>query len=245
MLGSLKRRAAAIVHRWTAGLDPSIPAQEVRRRREFFYNAFMALSFNEIDGDYAEFGCSGGMTFAHAYQEAARHRHGARLWAFDSFQGLPRPAGDADAHPKWVEATMATALDQFHRDCAHHGVPRAAYEVVPGFYRDSLAAMGPTDEPTNIALAYVDCDLYSSTKEVLRFLMPRLNHGMIIAFDDYFCWSASQVSGERLAMLEFFSDGPWELVPYMQFGWHGMSFVVEDRRLTAHVVTRGRGASPA
>ena len=61
-----------------------------------------------------------------------------------------------------------------------------------------------------------------------KFLLPRLKHGMIIAYDDYFCWSATQLSGERRAQLEFFSRDPrWELVPFIQFGWHGQSFVVE------------------
>ena len=104
------------------------------------------------------------------------------------------------------------------------------FTTVPGFYDQSLAAFAPGDEPKNIALAYIDCDLYSSTKTVLEFLMPRIKHGMIIAFDDYFCWSKSQISGERKAMLEFFSNhARWSLLPYMQFGWYGNSFVVEDK----------------
>ena len=56
---------------------------------------------------------------------------------------------------------------------------------------------------------------------------------MIIAFDDYFCWSEAYISGERMAMLELFSGASdWNLVPYIQFGWHGLSFVVESKRLT-------------
>ena len=205
-------------------------------RKEFFYNAFKALSFNGIDGDYVEFGCWGGMTFALAYHEAAKHGHKAKLWAFDSFQGLPDAKESKDAHPRWVEGNMSTALDQFHELCASRGVPRNSYKVVPGFYDNTLRAMSDTEEPKNIALAYIDCDLYSSTKDVLEFLMPRLKHGMIIAFDDYFCWSASQVSGERMAMLELFAkSSEWNLLPYMQFGRHGLSFVIEDKRLTSHV----------
>jgi hypothetical protein len=96
--------------------------------------------------------------------------------------------------------------------------------------------MADDDAPINIALAYIDCDLYSSTKVVLQFLMPRLKHGMIIAFDDYFCWSTTQISGERMAMIESFSNNSqWELVPYIPFGWHGQSFVVEDKSLTNHI----------
>jgi O-methyltransferase len=215
-------------------------------RQEFFSNAFKALRFNGIDGDYAEFGSWGGMTFALAYEAARRGGHRANLWAFDSFQGLPSPQIEGDEHPEWQAGRLAMTLEEFHATCAENEIPRDAYNVVPGFYEDTLPTMSVTDEPTNIALAYVDCDLYSSTKAVLRFLEPRLKHGMIVAFDDYFCWSPSQISGERKALLEFASDQhKWEWTPYLQFGWAGTSFVIEDKKLTeaSTAVPRERPAS--
>ncbi|HEX9378549.1 MAG TPA: TylF/MycF/NovP-related O-methyltransferase [Gaiellaceae bacterium] len=215
-------------------------------RQEFFSNAFKALRFNGIDGDYAEFGSWGGMTFALAHQEARRRGHPAKLWAFDSFKGLPSPQVEADEHPEWRTGRLSTTLEEFHATCAKNDIPRDAYEVIPGFYENTLSTMSITDEPTNIALAYVDCDLYSSTRAVLRFLEPRLKHGMIVAFDDYFCWSPSQISGERKALLEVTSDeDKWEWTPYVQFGWHGASFVIEDKSLTeaaSTAVTRERPA---
>ena len=67
---------------------------------------------------------------------------------------------------------------------------------------------------------------------VLGFLAPRLKHGMILAFDDYYCWSPTAAAGERVAIAEVFAGHErWNLVPYLQFGWHGASFVVEDRAL--------------
>ena len=68
-------------------------------RKEFFYNAFKLLKFNEIDGDYVEFGCCGAMTFALAHHENVRHGNNAKLWAFDSFQGLPEQKSSKDSHP--------------------------------------------------------------------------------------------------------------------------------------------------
>jgi O-methyltransferase len=209
--------------------------QEGLWREAFFYNAFKALSYNGIDGDYVEFGCMG-RTFSMAYHESRRHNHEARLWAFDSFQGLPAPKETSDSHPRWKEGILRTSLDNFHAICASHGIPSADYNVVPGFYDQTLAHNSPDSLPANIALAYIDCDLYSSAQTVLQFLMPRLKHGMIIAFDDYFCWSASQLAGERKAMLECFSnDDTWALLPYVQYGWHGNSFVVEEKSLTASI----------
>jgi len=186
------KRLVPTVYRRNYNCNMSISERQRRGRQEFFYNAFKALSFNGIDGDYVEFGCCGGMTFALAYHEATKHGHKAKLWAFDSFQGLPAPKEAKDSHPKWVEHKMSTTLEQFHKLCAANQVPRDAYNVIPGFYDKTLPAMSCTDGPKDIALAYIDCDLYSSTKDVLEFLTPRLKHGMIIAFDDYFCWSATQ-----------------------------------------------------
>lgn len=216
--------------------------QEKYGRQTFFYNAFKALSFNGISGDYAEFGCCGGMTFGMAYQEATRHGHAARLWAFDSFQGLPPQAGAKDEHAKWIAGNMKTSLDQFHKVCAKNGIPGERYSVVSGFYDETLPKLSNEEAPADIALVYIDCDLYSSTQTVLEFLSPRIKHGLIIAFDDYFCFSASQIAGERRAMLEFFAKHTqWELVPHMQFGWHGQSFVIEDRRLTERQPRQGSG----
>jgi hypothetical protein len=210
-----------------------VPRREVACRREFFYNAFKALRFNGIDGDYAEFGCSTATTFGLAWHEVWRCGHPARLWAFDSFQGLPPPSpGADDEHPEWVEGVMAISVEEFHAACARHGIPRDRYSIVPGFYEEALPALGSEAEPRNIALAYVDCGLYSSTKAVLDFLCPRLKHGMIVAFDDYFCWSPTQLAGERRAMLEATSaDDRFEWLPYIQYGWHGQSFVLESAGL--------------
>jgi hypothetical protein len=61
---------------------------------------------------------------------------------------------------------------------------------------------------------------------------------MILAFDDYYCWSATQVSGERKACAEYFRDNEkWVLPPFIKYGWQGMSFVVEERKLNGAIGT--------
>jgi hypothetical protein len=206
-------------------------------RESFFNLAFKALTFNGIDGDYAEFGCHGGCTFALAYQEIQRFHHGARLWAFDSFEGLPAAISAEDEHRKWIAGDMSTSLEEFRRICGRHRIPAERYTTVKGFYNDTLGAMADGDAPANLCLVYIDCYLYSSTMDVLRFLMPRLKHGMILAFDDYYCWSNEQISGERRAALEFFEGNKdWSLLPYIQYGWAGASFVVESRHVLNSVV---------
>ena len=194
-------------------------------KRLFMWQAFAMLDFNEIDGDYCEFGCAGGTTFCLAYNMImnfpAIKRH---MYAFDSFQGLPQP-GDNERHPKWVRGAMRQSLPDFRAILKAHGIQH--YEIVKGFYSETLPKQ---KHPQNIALAYVDCDMYSSTQQVLEWLSPRLKHGMILAFDDYFCYSKDGASGEQKALseLELKAD-KFNFVQYRDIGWGGTSFIVEKR----------------
>lgn len=205
---------------------------EYRGRYDFLRKALLALKYNGIEGDYAEFGCCGANTFRMVHRILSTYPYPVgpfHQWAFDSFRGLPKASVTEDAHPVWVEGTMAIGLADFDRLCRSSGMPASAYTTVPGFYEESLSPTASGSRPGKIRLAYVDCDMYSSTKAVLKFLRPRLQHGMIIAFDDYYCYSSEKPSGERLAAAEEFAADPtWRLVPYVQYGWHGMSFVVES-----------------
>lgn len=200
--------------------------------RVFFRDAFKALHFNGIAGDYVEFGSHNALTFRIAYDEIKNRGLPTCMWAFDSFEGLPPPSGIHDAHPRWTAGAMKTTETTFHEICAGHGIPRVRYEVVAGFYGQVLPSFSDDKPPVDICLAYIDCDMYSSTADVLRFLKPRFKHGMIIAFDDYYCWSSTQISGERRAAIEFAAqENSWHLAPYLQYGWMGQSFVLEDRSI--------------
>ena len=58
---------------------------------------------------------------------------------------------------------------------------------------------------------------------------PRLKHGMIVAFDDYYCWSSTNVSGERAALGEFLAAHPeWNFHRFKDVHWGAVAFVVED-----------------
>ena len=196
----------------------------------FFYDAFVSLMVNGISGDYVEFGSWGANTFKIAYEEMCNSGRPRPMWAFDSFQGLPQATDDRDNHPGWRPGTKQGqgGVEKFHEAAAALGVPRDAYTAVEGYYEDSLPPLGSDAPPVDIALAYIDCNMYSSTVTVLEFLAPRLKHGMIVAFDDYFCWSPTDVSGERSALHEFSERHPqWNFFRYQNVHRAGLSFVVE------------------
>lgn len=203
---------------------------ELSPRRDFFRRAFHYLAWNGIEGDYAEFGCFGGVTFRLAWNACRLSGHRAHFWAFDSFEGLPATSDPKDEHPKWKASWLSTPLEEFERLCEAEGITPEGYTTVPGYYEKTLRNEASGDRPERVGLAYVDCDLHSSTTDVLGFLETRLMPGSLIGFDDWYCFSSSGPSGECLAAREHFAGSRWSLVPFIQYGWHGMSFVVEDRR---------------
>lgn len=210
-------------------LDMSDP--ELFHRRDLLENAFKFVSFNEIAGDYLEFGCASARTFRMAYDLISHYGLETRLWAFDSFQGLPVARDARDAHPKWTPGNYPTAAELFTTILDRHGVPSAKYEVIQGFYEDTIGpnSTGSEEYSKNVAIANIDCDMHSSTADVLHFLEPRMKAGMIIYFDDYYCYADGQKSGERIAMLEFLEKNPqWRFEHFKTVGWHGRAFVVED-----------------
>lgn len=207
---------------------------EIAQRKEFIRKCFAYLTFNQIEGDYAEFGCYGAVTFRLAYSASRLVEYPARLWGFDSFSGLPPPSDERDRHPKWIEGDFATAVEEFRTQCRDHGIDPKDYDVVAGYYEQTLKPDAEGPRPERISFAYIDCDLYSSTRDVLRFLSTKLQPGLILAFDDYYCNSTTGPSGERLAAAEFVRENiDWRLVPYHPFGWHGMSFILESRSSVA------------
>ncbi len=198
--------------------------RELHNRFEFLAGCFTALSVNGIEGDYLEFGSGAGKSIWAAWKASRQLGLSTRLWAFDSFAGLPESMDVGDnSHPAWVPGRFAVTEAEFRSICTSMGIPETDLRLVPGWFSESLRQTESL--PGKVAFAYVDCDLYSSTKDVLRYLRHTLVPGSILAFDDWFCWSPEGVSGEYRAFEEFRSEAS-ELTffPYRSIGWHGFSF---------------------
>ena len=65
---------------------------------------------------------------------------------------------------------------------------------------------------------------------------------MIVAFDDHYCWSPTDVSGELAALAEFLVSHPeWSFLRYRDIHWAELAFVVEK----ADAIPTGYGRSMA
>ncbi|MBA3867191.1 MAG: class I SAM-dependent methyltransferase [Solirubrobacterales bacterium] len=188
--------------------------------------AFAYLRSEEVAGDYAEFGVATGRTFIEAWRVASGQGEGdRRLFAFDSFEGLPETEG-VDATGRFKTGEFSNARGTFEGRMRRSRVPSDRVHIVEGFFDQTLAQpeLIPLDQ---VALAWVDCDLYSSTVPVLDYLTPRLPNGSILLFDDWYCFKGDPEKGEAKACKEWLDRNPdITLVPWRQHNWAGQAFIV-------------------
>lgn len=202
-------------HRWDA----------VEKVADYFMGA-------QIPGDYAEFGVYRGETFAHACKFMAPQLPDMQFWAFDSFEGLPKPIEGIDHRDGYsggfFEGQFACSETEFLENLKDDNVDLSRVTIVPGWYSETLRAQHPVSAKLNkIAFAWVDCDLYESTVPVLNFITTRLNIGTVILFDDWRCFRNLSDHGQQKACQEWLQKNPHiKLNPLIDYGYHGYGFSV-------------------
>ena len=122
-----------------------------------------------IHGSYFEFGCHGGYTMRMAW-DCFHHLFEWDYLAFDSFEGLPE-IEEIDEMRIWEKGKLKTAAEDFSDLMRRHGIPSEKLKLIKGFYDESLTEQLKKDLlPQKASVVYVDCDLYRSTVDVLRFV---------------------------------------------------------------------------
>ena len=92
---------------------------------------------------------------------------------FDSFEGLPED-WVGNKSPRGAFSTGGELPSVPKHVTLHEGTFE---ETLPKFLRE---------KSEDVALAHIDCDLYSSAKTVLENIAPHLREGTVLVFDDYF-----------------------------------------------------------
>jgi hypothetical protein len=223
---ALRRRALA----GKAHLSDLVASSRLGRRVHPHANTrILSLTFayadsEEVLGDYAEFGVWQGNTFVDAWRAAGEHPTPRRFVAFDSFEGLPELAGP-DVGGRFERGQFDLSRQRFEARLRRARMPSENVRIVEGFFNDTLAE--PDRIPLErVAVAWIDCDLYSSTVPVLDYLTPRLAQGAVVLFDDWFCFQGARDKGEAKACAEWLGRNPdISLVPWWQFNWGGQAFL--------------------
>jgi len=170
-------------------------------RRPYFETIFENVSSAKLEGDYLEFGVFRGTSFIMASKLAQTYNMPAmRLFAFDSFEGLPNSEGKAFTQSEFLCSEVL-----FKKIIEKAGVDLSKVVIVKGFYSNILNENIKNKHNIKATIVHIDCDLYSSTKEVLDFIENIVTHGTILIFDDWDSFKDEDVEnmGERKAFKEW------------------------------------------
>lgn len=150
------------------------------------------LEADKIAGDIIEFGIYRG-GWINFFCETLERRNWVRnVWGFDSFEGLPKPDEKLDQTSFWTEGMYSASYDvvtAFLRPDQ-----RPYLHLVKGWFNETLTRP-PATSIEKVAYVRIDCDLYSSTLDCLKFLDNRLVDGSILVFDDWMF--TRELSGPR------------------------------------------------
>lgn len=166
---------------------PSVAHSMIGRRRmgNLRQLAEEAL-FNQVPGDFIETGVWRGG--ACIYLKAVLEAYGVkdrRIWAADSFTGLPPPDEStypADAGDKFhTYEELAVPLEQVKRNFERYGLLDEQVVFLKGWFKDTLpgASTGP------LAILRMDGDMFESTIDALTHLYDRVSPGGYVIVDDY------------------------------------------------------------
>ena len=210
---------------------PALPELRVGNSKVFsFLRAWQYLAGAGVRGDYLEFGVYEGLGFRLAMRTARKALtrdvlDRPRFFAFDSFRGLPATDAERDAQvfAQGDYATTRETFERYTRGAARHWDSF----VVEGLFSESL---GPElyehHDLRRAAFVSIDCDLYRSTRDALRFVTPLLQTGTILYFDDWYASSGDMRLGEAGACRDWLAEHPsLELVDYGNVGSMGKLFL--------------------
>lgn len=184
-----------------------------------FVELLRYLNNGRVPGNVAECGVyQGGNAFISLMLSPALRARKYQL--FDSFSGFPTfssvdPTTRRD-HFRDVSLTAITA-----RFAAFSNV-----EIHKGYFNKTFPQLTSAD----YALVYIDCDLYESTLECLKFFYPRLRPGGILLLHDYWLPEEKQAGalgldlyrGVKKACAEFLGNTELSQVLSLPETTHGL-----------------------
>jgi len=123
-----------------------------------------------VPGDLIETGVwRGGMTIFMRALLKAHSITDRTVWVADSFQGLPAPSVPQDQGDLSQASFLKISQERVQENFKKFDLLDEQVQFIPGWFSDTL----PTAPPQQLAILRIDCDLYSSTMDVLTNLYDR------------------------------------------------------------------------
>ncbi|MBN1688391.1 MAG: hypothetical protein JW893_04765 [Candidatus Omnitrophica bacterium] len=192
------------------------------------YDVTKFVVFNQIPGDYLEFGVYEGRGLVRMYKRMLYHwksyaRHAGiyghewdpsywdkmRFIAFDSFEGLPEAHESVDPKHFSKQGIYQMPLCRFQETLRKEKLDLSKVLTVPGWFKESLT--DETKKKWNIEKAcaiFIDCDLYESGVPVFRFITDLIQDGTVLIIDDFFRYGGHPQRGLQRAYGQWLEQNP-------------------------------------
>jgi O-methyltransferase len=158
-----------------APTDPWIKSAAYPASVVDLYRYVLESCFKDRPLDYLEFGVYTGRTLR--IWATITEDPEARLFGFDSFQGLPEDWDFAVGKGYKKGAFTANGVTPSIGD------PRIT--LIPGWFHISVPTFMANYHPLPDRVVHIDCDLHSSTLAVLSSLHPILSGNTVVIFDEF------------------------------------------------------------
>lgn len=155
--------------------------------RLLYFKRLLELSA-DADGDIVECGVADGHSLAIL---AALNRSGPRprhIWGLDSWQGLPQPHQIDLGSPHSIATRglfSEASTFKVRRTLSRFGFTKSDIDtnikLIDGWFSDTV----PRLPCQSVAVLHIDADLYTSYRECLHQLWPRVSVGGVVALDEY------------------------------------------------------------
>jgi len=163
-------------------------------------------------GSYLEFGVFTGSSFNFAMKVNKKidkifGNTNCEFIGFDSFRGFGEIKKE-DENPGFTNQIFYVDKEKVLKNikkCAKGQKMR----IVEGFYKETIG--NKTTKDLNIGKARVvliDCDLMESARLALEFIIPSIQEGTIILFDDFVFYKGNKNKGEYGAFMDFQKKHP-------------------------------------
>ena len=141
---------------------------------------------DKIPGDLMEAGVwRGGAVILMRGILAAHGVRDRKVWAADSFQGLPAPDGKDFTQDLTGDLSgykeLAVSLEQVKSNFARYGLLDDQVQFLEGWFKDTL----PDAPIDSLAVLRLDGDYYESTIQILETMYHKLSPGGFVIIDDY------------------------------------------------------------
>lgn len=156
-------------------------------------------------GSYLEFGVFYGTSIVCAYEVMKEFgMESPKIVGFDSFEGLPEEASREEEGP-WKEGDFRSNY-RFTKEYVSENTNNCeSISIVKGWLSDTLNRDNIEKYGIgNASIIMMDCDIYASAEEALRFCEGLIGDETIIIFDDWHSGGLAEKGlGEKKAFEEF------------------------------------------